>query len=88
MSASEPTPVLARGYTDPTEYMTDLLYTAYGDFPHGAYCFEGTAEDDAADIVARGRIPETQRFIADDPKANIPAWMRPALRGMAEGVAP
>ncbi len=76
--------ILARGYTDPAKYATDLLYGAYGYFPFGAYAFEGTAEDDAARIAARPNgIPELQAFVADDPQANIPAWMRDVLRDWA-----
>lgn len=76
--------ILARGYTDPAQYATDLLYAAYGYFPFGAYAFEGTAEDDAQQIAGRPNgIPELQAFVADDPQANIPDWMRRVLRDMS-----
>jgi hypothetical protein len=79
-----PAPRLGRGYTDPVEYATHLLYAAYTYFPLLAYCSEDDAKDDAASYANRpGGIAELQRYIADDPKADIPDWMRTVLREWA-----
>lgn len=76
--------ILVRGYTDPLKYATDMLYAFYGDFPFGPYCFEGTAEDDAAWWVTQPNgVAKLQRHMADDPTAALPDWMRDVLRDWA-----
>lgn len=75
-----PTPHLARGYTDPAEYVRDLLTVA---FPHDYPDETSLAEDVAEVLAANGGIPALQREVADAPHACIPDWMRDRLRELA-----
>lgn len=69
------------GYT-PRKYVHDLLLTA---FPM-AYA-AGVDECDIRMFVDRpDGIADAQRYVADQPDAEIPDWMRGKLRAAAEGV--
>lgn len=70
------------GYT-PREYVQALLITA---FPE-AYAFEGTEDCDVESYLSHpDGVAELQRYVADEPDARIPQWMRDKLRAAADGI--